>query len=292
MVKKILDFLKGEIVSSVFYIAFGLCLLIVPDQTVNIICKVIFGLLMIVVGIYHIVIYAAEKWKATILDLFTGVIVLVLGVFLFFTPQIVIKIFPYLLGSFVLVDSIWKLKGCKRLKKVEQWQWKILLVVSIIFVVLGLGILFIPFASVSKMLLTCGCILTTDGAVDIVMLIMLKVCLKKGRKRLAERDENSQKKTVGFEEKNEEEPTADISADSENIEVEQNQESAETEEETEDFVETQPETEEGAEETVELQKEEESSEYDEEISQENESPAKEIRDMLNSHEEPLEEWKD
>lgn len=102
MGKKISNFLKGEIVSSVFYIAFGLCLILIPDQTVNIICKVIFGLVMIAVGIYHIAIYAAEKEKATILDLFTGVIVLVLGVFLFFTPQIVVKILPYLLGAFVL----------------------------------------------------------------------------------------------------------------------------------------------------------------------------------------------
>ena len=91
MGKKVSDFLKSEISSSVFYLAFGLCLLLVPDQTVNIICKIVFGLVMIASGIYHIVIYTAEKEKATILDLFTGVIVMVLGIFLFFTPQIVIK---------------------------------------------------------------------------------------------------------------------------------------------------------------------------------------------------------
>ena len=106
MGKKISNFLKGEIVSSVFYLAFGLCLILIPDQTVN-----------IAAGVYHIAIYAAEKEKATILDLFTGVIVTVLGIFLFFTPQIVIRILPYLLGAFVLVDSIWKIKGSYRLKK-------------------------------------------------------------------------------------------------------------------------------------------------------------------------------
>ena len=72
MGKKVSDFLKSEILSSVFYLAFGLCLLLVPDQTVNIICKIVFGLVMIASGIYHIVIYTAEKEKATILDLFTG----------------------------------------------------------------------------------------------------------------------------------------------------------------------------------------------------------------------------
>ena len=69
MGKKVSDFLKSEILSSVFYLAFGLCLLLVPDQTVNIICKIVFGLVMIASGIYHIVIYTAEKEKATILDL-------------------------------------------------------------------------------------------------------------------------------------------------------------------------------------------------------------------------------
>ena len=67
MGKKVSDFLKSEILSSVFYLAFGLCLLLVPDQTVNIICKIVFGLVMIASGIYHIVIYTAEKEKATIL---------------------------------------------------------------------------------------------------------------------------------------------------------------------------------------------------------------------------------
>ena len=117
MGKKISNFLKGESVSSVFYLAFGLCLILIPDQTVNIICKIVFGLVMIAAGVYHIAIYAAEKEKATILDLFTGVIVTVLGIFLFFTPQIVIRILPYLLGAFVLVDSIWKIKGSYRLKR-------------------------------------------------------------------------------------------------------------------------------------------------------------------------------
>ena len=118
MGKRVSKIFRGEIISSVFYLAFGLCLILIPDQTVNIIAA----------GIYHIVIYAAEKEKATILDLFTGVIVMVLGVFLFFTPQIVIKILPYLLGAFVLVDSIWKIKGSYRLKKAERGRWKALFI--------------------------------------------------------------------------------------------------------------------------------------------------------------------
>lgn len=300
MGKKISNFLKGEIVSSVFYIAFGLCLILIPDQTVNIICKVIFGLVMIAAGIYHIAIYAAEKEKATILDLFTGVIVLVLGVFLFFTPQIVVKILPYLLGAFVLVDSIWKLKGSIRLKKVEQGQWKVLLAGSIIFIILGGLILFFPFVSVPKMLLVCGCILTANGVADLVFLIILKVCLKKGKKRQLEKEETEK----GTQEEAGQQPETVIEPETvvqlENVQSTE----PEPESETEEPVEYEEPSAENAdiqdmessvepEDVLEVQTEEAEDVLQPEWKdEEQESPGKEIREMLNDHEEPLEEWKD
>ena len=292
MGKKISNFLKGEIVSSVFYIAFGLCLILIPDQTVNIICKVIFGLVMIAAGIYHIAIYAAEKEKATILDLFTGVIVLVLGVFLFFTPQIVVKILPYLLGAFVLVDSIWKLKGSIRLKKVEQGQWKVLLAGSIIFIILGGLILFFPFVSVPKMLLVCGCILTANGVSDLVFLIILKVCLKKGKKRQLEKEETEK----GTQEEAGQQPETVVQLEN----VQSTEPEPETEEpvgyeepsaENADIQDTEPSVE--PEDVLEVKTEEAEDVLQPEWKdEEQESPGKEIREMLNDHEEPLEEWKD
>ena len=53
MEKKTSKFLRGEILSSICYIVLGLCLVLIPDQTVNIICKVVFGLVMIAAGIYQ-----------------------------------------------------------------------------------------------------------------------------------------------------------------------------------------------------------------------------------------------
>lgn len=44
MGEKINNVLKGEIISSVFYILLGLCLILIPTQTVDVICKVVFGL--------------------------------------------------------------------------------------------------------------------------------------------------------------------------------------------------------------------------------------------------------
>ena len=74
MGEKINNVLKGEIISSVFYILLGLCLILIPTQTVDVICKVVFGLILIGVGIYHIYIYIRGKATATIMDLLSGVV--------------------------------------------------------------------------------------------------------------------------------------------------------------------------------------------------------------------------
>lgn len=329
MGRKISNILKGELVSSIFYIALGLCLILIPDQTVNIICKVIFGLIMIAAGVYHIGIYVAEKEKATILDLFTGVITTVLGVFLFFTPQIVIKILPYLLGAFVLVDSFWKIKGTHRLKKAEAGMWKVFLVGSVLFILLGIAVMFYPFLSVSKMILFCGCILTADGAVDLIFLIMLKLGLRKAEKRIQYQEdektavepakddavkenivqpnttEDSRKKINLKKRKNTENMGSDI-ADSQLVENAENKTKENvTEDVTEESTEAEIQTDNlpltGADLELETKETAEAAEADSiletkdnwsEDTEEAESPSREIQEMLKNHEEPLEEWKD
>ena len=109
--------LRGQIPTSVFYILFGLCLALMPVETVNVLCKVVFGMILIGAGLYHIFIFVREKENSTILDLFSGVIVLVIGVFLFMNPQVVIKLLTLMLGAFILVDSIWMLSGSRKLRK-------------------------------------------------------------------------------------------------------------------------------------------------------------------------------
>ena len=81
MWEKINNFLKGQIVTSIIYVALGACLAFMPVNMINVICKFIFGILLILVGCYHILLYILEKLNATILDLFSG------GVFLWLRSE-------------------------------------------------------------------------------------------------------------------------------------------------------------------------------------------------------------
>lgn len=179
MGEKINRLLKGEIVSSVFYILLGLCLILIPTQTVDVICKIVFGLILIGVGIYHIYIYIRGKETATIMDLLSGVVVFVLGVFLFMTPSIVIKLLPWMLSAFVLVDSLWKLKGGFLLKKGGHGEWSVLLIGSLVFIALGIVMLFGRFPKIMTLLIFSGWVLVCNGAADIVFFIIMKLGLRK-----------------------------------------------------------------------------------------------------------------
>ena len=170
--------LRGQIPTSVFYILFGLCLALMPVETVNVLCKVVFGLVLIGAGVYHILIFVLEKDNSTILDLFSGVIVLVIGIFLFMNPTVVVKLLTLMLGAFILVDSIWSLKGSLKLKKRGADSWKFLLLGSIIFIALGISLVVNPFTMVKYTVIFAGWIFLCNGVIDMIYLILLRKGLK------------------------------------------------------------------------------------------------------------------
>lgn len=178
MWEKINNFLKGQIVTSIIYVALGACLAFMPVNMINVICKFIFGILLILVGCYHILLYILEKLNATILDLFSGGVLLVIGVFLFTNPQIVVKLLPVLLGTFILVDSIWSLKGSLKLKKNGSGFWKILLIGSLIFIGLGVSLVLNPFTMVKYTVIFAGWIFLGNGVTNFVYLILLRRGMK------------------------------------------------------------------------------------------------------------------
>lgn len=314
MGEKINNILKGEIISSVFYILLGLCLILIPAQTVDVICKVVFGLILIGAGIYHIYIYIRGKAKATIMDLLSGVVVFVLGVFLFMTPSIVIKLLPWMLSAFVLVDSLWKFKGAFLLKKGGNGAWSVLLIGSLVFIALGIVMLFGRFPKIMTLLIFSGWVLVCDGAADIVFYIIMKLGLRKiAKKAETEKEDSVADSSDAVNETADMDVTNDTRTQDENAPSEQ-QSGKETEYPTETTAETtvaMP-AQDADEYSADRKETEESTEPEEEQKQKNSRWEKEpenvemklwavgkdqaetgsLKDLLDGSDEELEEWKD
>lgn len=186
MWNKINRILKGQLVTSLLYTLLGLCFVLMPVDAVNAICKFVFGILLILAGIYHILIYVLEKMNATLLDLLSGGMLLVIGIFLFYNPQIVVKLLPVLLGTFVLVDSVWVLKGSLRLKKSGRGEWKILLIGSLVFIGLGIAMIMNPFTMIKYTVIFAGCVMLANGVVDFAFLVLIRRGMKKAEETVEE----------------------------------------------------------------------------------------------------------
>lgn len=205
MREKISRILKGQAATSLIYILLGLCLICMPVDAVNIICRFIFGVVLIAAGLYHIWIYVQEKQNSTLMDLFSGGLILVLGIFLFYNPEVVVSLLPVLLGTFILTDSVWVLKGCVKMKKRDSQglEWKILLAGSLIFIALGAVMIVNPFSAVKVMIVFAGAVLLANGIVDLVFLFLIR----KGIKTLTEfRQRAKEKEEAAAAELREQEP--------------------------------------------------------------------------------------
>lgn len=209
MWNKINRILKGQLVTSLLYTLLGLCFVLMPVDAVNAICKFVFGILLILAGIYHILIYVLEKMNATLLDLLSGGMLLVIGIFLFYNPQIVVKLLPVLLGTFVLVDSVWVLKGSLRLKKAGRGEWKILLIGSLIFIGFGIAMVINPFTMIKYTVIFAGGVMLANGVVDFVFLVLIRRGMKKAEEAVEEAVEQMKEAEIKEAEIKAEEPEAD-----------------------------------------------------------------------------------
>ena len=172
--RKVVNFLKTELASAIFFIIVGLFLTIFPTATVYVICKVVFGLLLILTGLYNIFMYLSERAETTVFNMLSGVIVLVLGLFLFNNPQIVVRLMHQLLGALILIDSVWLLRLAYKMKKASEDNWKFCMVVGIICVILGIIIVVNPFAKVRTTVIFSGVVFLINGIVDVVIYIVFR----------------------------------------------------------------------------------------------------------------------
>lgn len=174
MKERLLKIMRSRITTSIIYILLGLCLVLMPVTTVYIIYKVVFGIVMITVGLYHIYLYLRNGRSATLLDMFSGSLLVVLGGFLISNPQIVVKLLPLLLGTFVLVDSVWSFQAAIRMKKNNLSAWAFVLTGSLIFVALGIVGMINPFPEVKYTIFFSGGVLLGNGAADLIYLLLIR----------------------------------------------------------------------------------------------------------------------
>lgn len=125
----------------------GLVLLLIPG-TLNKIIGILIGAALLIAGVLAIIKYTKEKEEGSNLNLVSGILYSVLGVIIIIYPYSIINLVTICLGVYLVINGLLKLKLAFNLKNVTD-KWIGTLIMSIITVILGILLIFNPFAGIT-----------------------------------------------------------------------------------------------------------------------------------------------
>lgn len=151
----------------------GIVLLLVPELSGKVL-GIIVGIIFLIEGINSIYKYFhREGAKLYNLNLVFGVIYAVLGVVIILVPSSVVEFITICLGIYMIVNGASKVNYALWLKRGNEDSWLITLATGILVAIVGILVIFNPFASLTLTKLA-GAFLIITGILDFMDTILFK----------------------------------------------------------------------------------------------------------------------
>ena len=151
----------------------GIVLLLVPELSGKVL-GIIVGIIFLIEGINSIYKYFhREGAKLYNLNLVFGVIYAVLGVVIILVPSSVVEFITVCLGIYMIVNGASKVNYALWLKRGNEDSWLITLATGILVAIVGVLVIFNPFASLTLTKLA-GAFLIITGILDFMDTILFK----------------------------------------------------------------------------------------------------------------------
>ena len=149
--------------TAILYVALGVVLMLFPDKALKLGCGLI-GLVTLGYGVVRIVSYMrGGSAQSQRFQLFAGVALGVVGVFLLVCPQFLVSLIPMALGVYILVDSIADIKQALDLKALGFTRWWVSLLAALLLGGFGIVMILQPFSLVSHLVMFIGVGFVLDG---------------------------------------------------------------------------------------------------------------------------------
>ncbi len=162
---------KGTIILlSIVYLLVGLALIIWPTAARLAICYVI-GAVAVIYGGYRLIDYLKNKnvQAGGAISLTISIVCIILGIVLIFRANAVTAIFGVIIGIAVIADSIIRLQAALGAKHLGSDNWKLYMLFAVIMLVIGVVLLFDPFAGANAAMIISGIVMMCDGILGIWM---------------------------------------------------------------------------------------------------------------------------
>jgi len=155
----------NNLIISVIFLLLGFMLAFKPDFTLDVIISVIGGIL-IAFGVLKIINHINSKKDivGVNLDLFSGIMGVVLGIAIIVFGKTVITIFRIIIGIWIIYNAALKFELASMLKKSKSNVWTYVCIIALIMLICGMYITFNSNAIIS----TIGVVMIIYSIMDLV----------------------------------------------------------------------------------------------------------------------------
>lgn len=158
--------------TSVLYIILGVILMAFPDSSLNLACALIGVVTLAYAGVRIVSYFQNGGAYSNRFDLFLGVLLAVIGVFLLLCPQFIVSLIPIALGIYIVVDSFAAMKKALDMKALGFEKWWVSFLVALLLTVFGAVMIFNPFGTMASLVVFIGWGFIFDGVYTLVNTIV------------------------------------------------------------------------------------------------------------------------
>lgn len=153
-------------VSAILTIALGGVLIAWPLEVTGLICRVL-GALLVVMGAVYIFGYFVEG--RGMLSITGGLLFLLLGVWIFITPESIASLVPIVIGVVLLVHSLRDFQMASEAKRNGSERWMMLFLLALLNCVFGIVCICDSFGVISVAVRILGIALVYDGISNVII---------------------------------------------------------------------------------------------------------------------------
>lgn len=174
MLKKFNQIINEAIGISIIFLLLGIIFLIYPNISIQVVAYLI-AFILIGSGIYLIGLEFTNRIIFFPMDtLFNGIISVILGTIILIYPNIFQTIIPIMLGTYFILDSIFKLKVITFLRRIDNTSWVLTLLLTILSIICGIVLIANPLDSSIAIALFAGIILIVYSITGIIDMLLFK----------------------------------------------------------------------------------------------------------------------
>lgn len=159
---------KNSLIISILLLLLSLFLIFKPAESINFI-MILIGCVIVLNGLVHTVSFftSPNEFRAFSFELVQGIICIVLGILFIMNPTLISGFLPFIIGAWMIIESIIKFQLAFNVKEIENSHWVIMLALSIITFVLGIFIIIYSAQTAQVLTMLCGIILFVSEIMNI-----------------------------------------------------------------------------------------------------------------------------